>query len=116
MKRNITIIRLVDYPNVVGLRVIYTSLKMDYKYKYYELLNKISTIIDNAEKQGHILVRLKDLETAFPELKENPKTTNYEEEIRKCKDNFLYFLRKYVTFDKIKHKNTSDKVFIKRRG
>ena len=39
--------------------------------KANEVINKLQELIDNAKKQGHILVRIEDIEGAFPELVES---------------------------------------------
>ena len=46
--------------------------------KANEVINKLQGLIDKAKKQGHILVRIEDIEDAFPELKESE-----DERIRK---------------------------------
>lgn len=38
--------------------------------KYNEALEKVKGLLTNAKKQGHIIVRIEDLENTFPELKE----------------------------------------------
>ena len=47
---------------------------MDYKEKFEDFLDKMQGLLDNAKKQGHIIVRVEDLENAFPELKESEDT------------------------------------------
>lgn len=43
---------------------------MDNVKKFEDFLDRIQEILDNAKKQGHIIVRIEDLENAFPELVE----------------------------------------------
>lgn len=51
---------------------------MDYKLKFEDFLDKMQGLLDNAKKQGHIIVRVEDLENTFPELAESE-----DEKIRK---------------------------------
>ena len=51
---------------------------MDYKEKYEEIFDKLNTLLDNCRKQGHIVARVEDIESIFPELKESE-----DERIRK---------------------------------
>lgn len=51
---------------------------MNYKDSYDGVINALKTIIGNANKQGHILVRIEDIENAIPELKENNNETILE--------------------------------------
>ena len=51
---------------------------MNYKDSYDGVINAIKTIIGNANKQGHIIVRIEDIENAIPELKENKNETIIE--------------------------------------
>ena len=44
---------------------------MDYKKKFEDFLNKMQGLLDSAKKQGHIIVRVEDIENTFPELKES---------------------------------------------
>ena len=44
---------------------------MDYKKAYKEALEKIQELINKANKQGHIIVLVEDIENSFPELKES---------------------------------------------
>lgn len=44
---------------------------MDYKEKYEEMLDKLSTFLKDCKKKGHIVARVEDIEEIFPELKEN---------------------------------------------
>lgn len=39
--------------------------------KFEGFLDRMQGLLDNAKKQGHIIVRVEDLENAFPELKES---------------------------------------------
>lgn len=39
--------------------------------KTLEIINKLQRLLDNAKKKGHIIVRIEDIEDAFPELKES---------------------------------------------
>ena len=43
----------------------------NYEKLYKESLNKLQEVLNNAKKQGHIIVRVEDLENTFPELKES---------------------------------------------
>jgi len=52
---------------------------MDYKEKFEDFLSKMQGLLDNAKRQGHIIVRLEDLKNAFPELAESE-----DERIRKA--------------------------------
>ena len=56
---------------------------MDNEQKYKNALEKVKELLDSAKNQGHIIVRVEDIENAFPELKESE-----DERIRKefCKD------------------------------
>lgn len=51
---------------------------MNCKDSYDEVINTLKTIIGNANKQGHIIVRIEDIENAIPELKENKNETILE--------------------------------------
>lgn len=51
---------------------------MDYKKKFEDFLDKMQGLLDSAKKQGHIIVRVEDIENTFPELKESE-----DEKIRK---------------------------------
>lgn len=44
---------------------------MDYKKKFEDFLDKMQGLLDSAKKQGHIIVRVEDIENTFPELKES---------------------------------------------
>ena len=46
--------------------------------KSEDFLDRMQGLLDNAKRQGHILVRVDDLENTFPELKESE-----DEKIRK---------------------------------
>ena len=39
--------------------------------KFEDFLDRMQGLLDNAKKQGHIIVRAEDLESTFPELKES---------------------------------------------
>ena len=43
---------------------------MDNIKKFEDFLDRMQGLLDNAKKQGHILVRVEDLEKTFPELRE----------------------------------------------
>lgn len=47
--------------------------------KFEDFLNRMQVLLDEAKKHGHIIVRVEDLENAFPELKEHE-----DERIRKA--------------------------------
>ena len=51
---------------------------------YDEVIGKLQGLIDNANKQGHIIVRVEDIENTFPELKESE-----DERIRKVLAGFF---------------------------
>ena len=38
---------------------------------FEDFLDRMQGLLDNAKKQGHIIVRVEDLENAFPELAES---------------------------------------------
>lgn len=42
---------------------------MDYKEKYEEMFDKLNALIDDCKKKGHIIARVEDIESIFPELK-----------------------------------------------
>ena len=44
---------------------------MDDTKKFEDFFDKMQGLLDNAKKRGHIIVRVEDLENAFPELKQN---------------------------------------------
>ena len=44
---------------------------MDNAKKFEDFLSRIQGLLDNAKKQGHIIIRVEDLENTFPELKES---------------------------------------------
>ena len=44
---------------------------MDSHGRFEEFLDKMRGLLDNAEKQGHIIIRVEDLKNAFPELYES---------------------------------------------
>lgn len=44
---------------------------MDNIKKFEDFLDRMQGLLDNAKKQGHIIVRVEDLENTFPELKED---------------------------------------------
>lgn len=44
---------------------------MDNIKKFEDFLDRMQGLLDNAKKQGHIIVRVEDLENTFPELKES---------------------------------------------
>lgn len=57
---------------------------MDYKKKFEDFLDKMQGLLDSAKKQGHIIVRVEDIENTFPELKESE-----DERIRKAILNYF---------------------------
>ena len=57
-----------------------------YEKKFMDFLDKMRGLLDNAKKQGHIIVRVEDIENAFPELKESE-----DERIRKDIIALLHF-------------------------
>lgn len=54
---------------------------MDNIKKFEDFLSRMQGLLDNAKKQGHIIVRVEDLESTFPELKEH--IDSEDEKIRK---------------------------------
>lgn len=44
---------------------------MDYKKKFEDFLDKMQGLLNSAKKQGHIIVRVEDIENTFPELQES---------------------------------------------
>lgn len=52
---------------------------MDNIKKFEDFLDRMQGLLDNAKKQGHIIVRIEDLENTFPELAESE-----DERIRKA--------------------------------
>lgn len=44
---------------------------MDNIKKFEDFLDRMQGLLDNAKKQGHIIVRVEDLENTFPELKKS---------------------------------------------
>ena len=61
----------------------YQLARPDSKKK--EIIDTLKSIIEDAKKQGHIIVRIEDLENAIPELKKESE----DEKIRKEISNFL---------------------------
>ena len=51
---------------------------MNYEEKYRKLINTLQSLIDNGKKQGHIILRMEDIENAIPELSESE-----DEKVRK---------------------------------
>lgn len=51
---------------------------------YDEAIGKLQGLINNANKQGHIIIRVEDIENTFPELKESE-----DERIRKVLAGFF---------------------------
>ena len=47
---------------------------MDNIKNFEDFLDRMQGLLDNAKKQGHIIVRIEDLENAFPELKESKES------------------------------------------
>lgn len=52
--------------------------------KFEDFLDRMQGLLDEAKKRGHIIVRVEDLEDAFPELEERE-----DEKVRKAIINFL---------------------------
>lgn len=69
--------------------------------KFEDFLDKMRGLLDNAKKQGHIIVRVEDIENTFPELKESE-----DEKIRKEIISYLHNekkVKRYISdieFDK----------------
>lgn len=54
------------------------NFKMNNIKKFEDFLDRMQGLLDNAKEQGHLIVRVEDLENTFPELKESE-----DERIRK---------------------------------
>ena len=67
---------------------------MDNIKKFEDFLDRMHGLLDNAKKQGHIIVRVEDLENTFPELKESE-----DERIRKA---LIRFHKSTIDVDGIK--------------
>ena len=52
---------------------------MNYKEKYENVINRLQGLITNGKKQGHIIIRIEDIENAIPELKESEVLSNLED-------------------------------------
>lgn len=66
---------------------------MDYKEKFEDFLDRMAGLLDEANKKGHIIVRVEDLENAFPELKETDKKIKEALiELVKCKERSGYLI------------------------
>ena len=61
---------------------------MDNIQKFEDFLDRLQGLLDNAKKQGHIIVRVEDLENAFPELKESEEEVVRKEIIAFLKENY----------------------------
>ena len=59
---------------------------MNYKEKFEDFLNRMTGLLDEANKKGHIIVRVEDLENAFPELKESEDEKIRKELLDYCKN------------------------------
>ena len=44
---------------------------MNYEEKYRKLIDTLQLLIYNGKKQGHIILRIEDIENAIPELSES---------------------------------------------
>ena len=55
--------------------------------KFEDFLDKMRGLLDNAKKQGHIIVRVEDIENTFPELKESESE---DERVRKKLIDLIY--------------------------
>lgn len=69
---------------------------------YDEAIGKLQGLIDNANKQGHIIVRVEDIETTFPELKESE-----DERIRK---DIIEMLRNWASVHYITKEQFSERM------
>ena len=58
---------------------------------YEDAIKKIKKLLDDAKKQGHIIIRVEDIENSFPELKES--------EGEKIKDAAIEFVRQNKSFN-----------------
>ena len=56
---------------------------MDYKGKFEDFLDKMQGLLDNAKKQGHIIVRVEDLENTLTEIKDGDEDDRIREELIK---------------------------------
>ena len=63
--------------------------------KFENFLDRMQGLFDNAEKQGHIIVRLEDLKNAFPELKESEDELVRKEIISHLQHE--YVVKRYVS-------------------
>ncbi len=72
---------------------------MDYKEKFEGFLDKMQGLLDNAKKQGHIIVRVEDLENVLTELKDSDEDERMRNiAIDACKymvDNFENSTKQY---------------------
>lgn len=46
---------------------------MEYKEKYEAMFNRLNNLLDDCKKKGHIVVRVEDIESIFPELNEDER-------------------------------------------
>ena len=46
--------------------------------KYEDAIKKIKKLLDDAKKQGHIIIRVEDIDSSFPELKETTNVVKIE--------------------------------------
>jgi len=73
---------------------------MNYEEKYNETIEKIKGLLDNGRKQGHVIIRIEDVENALPEVKESD-----DELVRKTICNCV----KWFGYDSIHFKHVSQK-------
>ena len=70
---------------------------MDYKGKFEEFLDKMTGLLNDAKKKGHIIVRVEDLENAFPELKEESEDEKTERILHSISSKMSLHLRDIFT-------------------
>lgn len=58
---------------------------MNYEEKYNNIVETLQSLIDDGKKQGHIIIRIEDIENAIPELKESE-----DERVRKDLIDLIY--------------------------
>lgn len=68
---------------------------MDYEKK--EVLETLKRLVDKSKKQGHIIIRIEDIEAAFPELEESE-----DEKIRKNLIGYIKGISKYEVCEETK--------------
>lgn len=77
---------------------------MDNIKKFEDFLDRMQGLLDNAKKQGHIIVRVEDIENTFPELKE------FEDE--RMRKEIIQTLKRYAKCVEDGHDAPSAKDFV----